>query len=155
MTHRRLSPRAIAIDVSLTVTSIVVLLIAALYVVAPPRPSMATEVTTSVTTGTGAVVYGSVLDTADRPVKGATVVVSRQNGGTLERVLSLTAAADGTFKGDVPSPSGTYRITVSADVGGITARDTMSLALEPGRSYGIKAELTDSSYFVFLPIPSY
>jgi hypothetical protein len=145
----------IVTDIALTLVSMGVLLAIALYVVAPPAPTMAVEVTTAAAASQTAVVYGAVVDDDDKPVRGATVVVSQQADSGLVRVLSMSADATGAFRGEVPSPAGTYRITVSADVGGRTARDTTTLSLEPGRAYGIRAELQLRDYFIFLPLPTY
>jgi hypothetical protein len=149
--------RDLATDVVLTLVSMVVLVVLALYVVAPPAPSMALDVTSgaAATAGQPAVVYGTVVEGDGKPVRGATVVVSHQTSTGLVRVLSMTADATGAFRGEGPSPSGDYRVTVSADVGGRTARDTIGLALEPGRSYGLRAELVVRDYFIFLPLPTY
>jgi len=151
----RARKREILLDVGLTIASMLVLVIAALYVVAPPAYTMAAEVSTSATAAGQIVVYGSVLDTDGRPVRSATVVVSRQDGETLTRVLTIPVAADGTFRGETTAVDATYRVTVSADVGGRIARDTLALEMTAGHAYGMNIELIGRDYFVFLPIPSY
>jgi len=147
--------RMIAFDISMTLASIAVLLIAALYVVAPPVDSMAVEISQSAAAADSIVVYGTITDSEDKPVRSATLVVSRQDGGTLTRVATVPVAPDGTFNASIPAIAGTYRLVASVDVGGTVVRDTVTMQMVPGTAYGIAIELVQRDYFLFLPIGSY
>lgn len=102
-----------------------------------------------------AYLYGTVIDPAGKPMRGATVVIVRYVNGVSQRVTTLVSAADGSFSTTLVDPSGTYRIIASVDVGGNNVRGSTTFSPASGGSYGVQVTLIEKSYFLFLPIPGY
>jgi hypothetical protein len=149
-------PRArLAKDALLTLASLAILVIAGLSIFAPPRMSFAMDVTTQAISSDSAVVYGKVVDGSDRPVRGATVVIVREENGDSVQVAALATAPDGTFRTELTGPFGQHRVLVSADMGGNVVRDSTCFDIDGGHAYGVRVELVNRDYFVFLPVSSY
>lgn len=110
---------------------------------------------TSVSAAAPARLFGTVVDAAGKPVRGATVVVVRYVNGVSQNVVTLVSAADGTFFTTLSEPSGTHRLIASVDVGGKNVRGSATLEPQSGQTYGVKITLIEKSYFMFLPIPGY
>jgi hypothetical protein len=142
-------------DAVLTLASLAILVLAGLSIFAPPRMSFAMDVSTQAISGDSAVIYGTVVDASDRPVRGATVAIVREANGDSTQVAALTTAPDGTFRTVLSGPFGEHRVLVSADMGGRVVRDSQCFLVEGGHAYGVRAELINRDYFVFLPISTY
>lgn len=120
-----------------------------------PDAPLGADPTTTTVAALPALVYGSVVDTSNKPVRGATVVITRYVNGVSRRAASLTSSGAGLFSTSLADPSGTYRIVASADMGGRTVRGSTTFEPQAGVSYGVKVTLIEKSYFMFAPIPGY
>ncbi len=150
---RKRRTRAVVLDVVLTGASVLIVLGIASLILTPPGRSMAVEVSDTQATAGEMVLYGTVVEDTGKPVRGATVVVTRDSTG--QQVASLSSAADGTFRAALTPIADTYRIAASADVGGRMVRDTVRVDMSPGHAYGVRIELRSRDYFLFIALPSY
>ncbi len=155
VTATRGAHRSLFKDAMLTLASLAILVVAGLSIFAPPRMSFAMDVSIQAISGDSAVIYGTVVDASDRPVRGATVVIVREMNGESVQVAALATAPDGTFRTVLPGPFGEHRVLVSADMGSRVVRDSQRFVVEGGHAYGVRAELVNRDYFVFLPISTY
>lgn len=145
--------RPLVQDVVLTGMSVVVVVVIAGVIFMPPGMSMAVESTAQGVSASTMVLYGDVVDTSDKPVRAASIVVQRDDTG--QQVAATSSAADGTFRVELPPVAATYRIVAAADTGGRNVRDSIRLAMAPGLSYGLRVELKSRDYFLFIVMPSY
>lgn len=145
--------RPVIQDVALTGMSVVVVIVLVGLIFMPPGMSMAVESSAEGASATTMVLYGNVVDTNDKPVRAASIVVQRDDTG--QQVAAVSSAADGTFRIELPPVAATYRIVAAADSGGRNVRDTIRLAMAPGLSYGLRVELKSRDYFLFIVMPSY
>ena len=139
----------------LTVSSLFIVAIAAFSIFAPPQKSLALEAYAETIPSDRAVIYGTVLDTEGKPVRGANIVVVYENGSGPVQIAALVPEADGTFRVETDGPFGTHRVIVSAAAGRQTARDSISLDVQAGNAYQITAELISREFFTFLPVSGY
>ena len=139
----------------MTLGSVAVVLVVVLAVFSPPGETLALYVETSAIASDEAVIYGVVEDATGKRLRGATVVVVRENGEGPEQIASVETGTQGTFRVVVTERFGMHRVVVSADAGARTARDSIRIDVEPGSAYGITAELVQRDYFVFLPVSTY
>lgn len=136
-------------DLVFSVLSLLVVTVAILAIVSPPKASIALAAK-PIDPGTTQkiFIYGKLVDENGVGIAGATITVTYRDG---KKAMTVVTAADGTFTmqfTDGPSP-----YPVEVQVGNTVG--TTTLACDPGMKWGITMTFVQPSSFVFVPLPGY
>lgn len=139
-----------------SLTSLSVLLLGALFVALPAQTSVSFAVSDHAIQGKGSVIYGKMVDRRGDPAVGVRIAVVRWVKGDRRVLRVRETTSDGLFRVQFRNPArDRYRVRVLTRQGGDTYVGVRVIEMRPGTAYDVSAELRRFGSLVFFPISSY
>ena len=146
--------RRISTTLVTAVVSLLAVLCATAYLVAPTRTALAVEVAVDASVRVPAgkvVIYGRARDSRGKPLARVRVTMTRAR-----RVRLLTTSrANGTFRKSSALTSGRYVLIAARTSNGKTRSARASITIRRGRAYRVSVRLVRNGRLTVMPIRAY
>lgn len=152
--RRRFTVRRLISTILTGALSLIVVVLAGAYVIAPTRMALAVEVQADAGTHVSArqvVIYGKAVDFRGRSLKGVRVLIKQKN----RTKLATTSRRDGTFRVVGRLASGSYIVTVVRRAKGKTTTVKVKARFKRGHAYRVSVKLVRTGGLSLVPIHSY
>lgn len=139
-------------------TSVIALVLASSYLLAPSQLALAVAVAVdrSVHVPAGEeIVYGTAVSSRGAPVQGVRLSVDLTAGRRLRTVASVKSRRDGTFRTTTRLAAGSYTIVVSEGSGRKAIKATRGIKLKPGYAYRITVKIVRTGVLSLFPVRTY
>lgn len=142
-------------DLVFSLLSIIVLTIAVVAITSSGHGTLSAVVTpanAASPTWKTIYLYGTLVDERGAPISGATVNVDYRDG---KKAATTTTLADGGWRLSFMDGPGPYMITVTTIVNGQPVTGSVNIDASPNMQWGVQMTFTQSTNWVFVPLPGY
>ncbi len=147
--------RRSAKSVLVGVLSLAICVGAVMFVFTQPSATLATTLHGTRVTTMSTLLYGKIVNSAGRPLKGVRVAVHRVSGGVHRVDRVMYTASTGTYRSSWVPLSGAYHVEMSVRAGGHMARRSIGLSMLGDLAYKLNAKLLRGPRWYFYKVWPY